>query len=164
LRCSSVLETERLRLRRPGLADLAEVHRLHADSRVWQHSPTGPHTDLRQSEQMLRRWLQHWDEHGYGYRLAEHVGRMIGVGGLMLFPGWLEGGDVLNAYYRFEPEAWGRGFAGELVAAALAEAPPLPAIARVRPSNAPSARVAERAGFERRPELDADGFEVWMRA
>jgi RimJ/RimL family protein N-acetyltransferase len=164
LRSSNVLETERLRLRRPEPADLADVHRLHADPRVWLHSPTGAHRHVAESERMLARWIDHWDEHGYGYWLAEHAGRMIGVGGLMLLPGWLDGADVLNVYYRFEPEAWGRGFAGELVAAALAAGPTLPAIARVRPTNTPSARVAERAGFERRPDLDDGGFEVWMRA
>jgi len=159
LRFSSVVRTERLTLRRPTAADLDDVHRIHADPRVWRHSPASVHRDRATSERTLDRWLAHWEVHGFGYWLAEHEGAVVGCGGVEVLRD-----DVLNVYYRFLPEAWGKGLASELVAAAVSLTPPgRLLLARVRPGNDPSVRVAGRNGFERRPDLDHDGFEVYAR-
>jgi RimJ/RimL family protein N-acetyltransferase len=58
----------------------------------------------------------------------------------------------LNLYYRFRPEAWGRGLATALAQRAVAFAGVVlgrreDVFARVRPDNRPSIRVLERAGF-----------------
>jgi [ribosomal protein S5]-alanine N-acetyltransferase len=157
------IETARLVLRRPTRDDLAELHRIHADPATYEHSPEGRHTSMRESRAMLDSWLGHWTEHGYGYWVVEHEGAVVGFGGLFLMRDWQGVGDVLNVYYRFDPSTWGRGYASEMVAAAVELAPPLPLVARVRPANEPSARVALRAGFERRPELDEDDLVVFAR-
>jgi RimJ/RimL family protein N-acetyltransferase len=90
---------------------------------------------------------------------------VIGFGGLWLLPDWHGRGPVLNVYYRFEPESWGRGYATEMVRAALAlhrrELGALTAVARIRPGNDESMRVAERAGLERRSDLDDAEFVVF---
>jgi len=76
--------------------------------------------------------------------------RIIGWGGLYtdpFDPGW--GPEV---GYFFHPDAWGRGYATELVAASLdladrvLELPEVRAFARAE--NAASRRVLEKAGFE----------------
>jgi RimJ/RimL family protein N-acetyltransferase len=86
-------------------------------------------------------------------------GRIIGWGGLYtdpFDPGW--GPEV--AYF-FRRDAWGRGYASELVAASLDIADNLLELPEVsgfaRPENAASRRVLEKAGFELVrfvPELD----------
>ena len=157
------VETARLVLRRPANDDLDDLHRIHGDPATWEHSPESIHTELAQSEDFLRRWLAHWRAHGFGYWAVEHEGEVVGFGGLWLMTDWQGRGDVLNIYYRFAPGAWGKGLASEMVAAALALAPPLPVVARMRPTNEASTRVAVRAGFERRPELDAGGLVVYAR-
>jgi RimJ/RimL family protein N-acetyltransferase len=162
------VETARLVLRKPTRADLAELHRIHADPATYEHSPESIHADLATSREFLRRWLAHWRDYGFGYWVVEHWalehrGEVIGFGGLWLMPNWRRLGDVLNVYYRFQPEAWGHGYASEMVAAALELVPGLPAVARVHPDNVPSQRVALRAGFERRPDLDDPDLVVFAR-
>jgi ribosomal-protein-alanine N-acetyltransferase len=150
----SPVETERLLLRRPRTADLDAHHRIHADPRTWAHRPELRHTSREQSRRQLAHWLAHWQEHGFGC--------------LMLLRGWRDGEDVLNLYYRLEPESWGRGYATEISRAALAlaarELPSRLVVARIRPNNEASMRVAERAGMPRRPELDDEEFLVYASA
>jgi RimJ/RimL family protein N-acetyltransferase len=68
---------------------------------------------------------------------------------------------VLNLFYRLDPAAWGNGIATEAATAVVSWACDqgigLPVAARVRPANVASARVAERAGLHRTPDLDVDG-------
>jgi RimJ/RimL family protein N-acetyltransferase len=162
------VETDRLLLRRPRFDDLDEHHRIHGDSRVRTHSPESRHTDRAASEQQLRQWLAHWDDCGFGYWTVEREGRVIGFGGLWLLGDWNGRGDVLNVYYRVEPESRGHGYATELVRAALdlrdRELAALPVVARILPGNEESIRVAERSGLRRRPDLDEGRFLVWATA
>jgi [ribosomal protein S5]-alanine N-acetyltransferase len=160
LRFSSEYRTERLTLRRPTAADVDDVFAIHSDPRVWEHSPESVHVDRAQSQTWLAHWVHHWRQHGFGYWLADSDGELVGCGGVeLLRPG------VLNVYYRFRPEAWGKGLASELVAAAVElTAPGMLLLARIRPGNEASARVALRGGFQRRADLDHDGFEVYARA
>jgi RimJ/RimL family protein N-acetyltransferase len=70
---------------------------------------------------------------------------------------------ILNLFYRFAPSSWGNGFASEAATAvvqwAAARQPLLPVIARVRPDNIASQRVAARAGLVRAEHLDGPGFD-----
>jgi RimJ/RimL family protein N-acetyltransferase len=82
--------------------------------------------------------------------------RVIGFGGLtrQLFCER----QVLNMYYRFEPAAWGYGYATEMATAALALArswmPELPVIVRTRPGNEAAQAVAQKLHLARAPNLD----------
>jgi RimJ/RimL family protein N-acetyltransferase len=73
----------------------------------------------------------------------------------------LNGMRVLNLFYRFAPSAWGRGFACEAAIAvavwASRQVPDRPLIARVRPGNVASQRVAIQAGLSRAEHLDTTG-------
>ncbi len=85
---------------------------------------------------------------GFGVWTVRHEGRVIGFGGLNDDP--FDPGYGPEVAYFFAREAWGRGFAGELVAASLDHARELglPSVrAFVHPENTPSRRVLERAGF-----------------
>jgi RimJ/RimL family protein N-acetyltransferase len=155
----------RLTLRRPRADDVDAVFRIHGDPRTNRHNPDGPQRDRREAEAMLAFFLAHWDEHGFGYWAVEdETGSVIGFGGLMRRP--RGDGEVLNLYYRFAPEAWGRGYATEVALAAVGLARSLPAalpvIAKTRPTNEAAKRVALRAGLVRRPDLDHGGFAVFV--
>ena len=114
---------------------------------------------------MLDAFIQAWDEYGISYWSVEFEGELIGVAGIEP----LEFGDrsCWNLYYRLTPSAWGKGLASEAareaVSVAAAVEPEWPVVARTRPGNLPSARVAQRAGLERRSDLDADGYVVFAR-
>ena len=156
--------TARLTLRRPRQDDLDAVFRIHGDPRTNEHNPDGPQRDLREAAELLSFFVDHWAEHGYGHWAVERTGdpgRVIGFGGVMRLPR-RDGTEVLNLYYRFEPDAWGQGYATEVALAAVELARSLGTgllvQARTRPANEAAQRVALRAGLERRSDLDADGF------
>ena len=154
------VRTARLTLRRPSPDDLDAVFRIHGDPGANLHNPDGPQRTIEEAARLLAFFLEHWAEHGFGYWAVEdRSGRVIGFGGVMRLP--RDEGDVLNLYYRFEPDAWGRGYATETALAAVELArslPALPVVAKTRPANEPAKRVALRAGLERRPDLDGGGF------
>ena len=70
---------------------------------------------------------------------------------------------ILNLLYRFDPAVWGQGLATEAATAVVAWAgqhqPQRPVIARVRPANTASARVAIHAGLTRAEDLDGPGYD-----
>lgn len=152
--------TQRLWLSRPSAADLEAVWAIHADPRAQEHNPHGPLTNRGSAVAMLDEWIATWGERGVGYwtvRLRED-GSIIGFGGIELETFHVR--SVLNLYYRLSPEAWGRGYASELVARAIDTAclhfPDLPIVARIRDANAAARRVAESGGLERREDLDTE--------
>lgn len=104
------------------------------------------------------RWRdEHWQRHGSGYwvirsRDSHRPEAILGFCGLKLMP--FNDTTVLNLSYRLDPPVRGNGVATEAAAAVVAWAtshfPGRPIIARVRPNNIASARVAARAGRPRR--------------
>lgn len=148
------LETPRLRLRAHRAADHAECTAIWSDPAVTRFIGGRPFT----AEEVWKRLLQYrglWDLLGYGYWAAEEKdsGRYIGDIGFADFArelqpslhGMLECGWVLS------PQAHGKGYASEAVAAACAWAatqfPDRPVVCIISPDNQPSIRVAEKAGF-----------------
>ena len=164
-RRSSVRETVRLRLRPLQIEDLEALAAVESDPITNRHRPAGP-PSRGEVEQYLREFVQAWDEQGAGYWAVEHGGAFIGVAGLRRLA--FHDRDCWNLYYRLRPDLWGRGFASEAAREAVLFAGEqdvmLPVVARTRPANVPAQRVAERAGLERREDLDADGFEVFANS
>jgi len=153
--------TGRLAARPPVPADALAVLALHSDPAAVAHNPGDRLSDLRQAEDLLQRWVRHWQEHHIGYWLLtghddEHVVGVCGVKRTTLLdrPVW-------NLLYRLEPSVRGRGLATEAATAAVTRArrhpSGLPVVARVRPANHASARVALAAGLQRSPWLDTAG-------
>lgn len=142
--------TERLCLREPAAADLDAVHRIHADPATNVYNPAGPVQDLAQTSAMLDDWRQAWTETGYAYWAVREScdGPVIGIAGIL--PRTVDGIAVFNLYYRFAPEAWGRGYAAETARAALELAAlqaARPMIAVCHEDNLASRRVAETVGM-----------------
>lgn len=159
------VEIEQLILRRLQSGDGPAMFMVHGDPATNQYNPAGPHRNLATSERTLQRWLQHWETYGFGYWAVKLVQtqEIIGFGGVKHFI--CHNHDVLNLYYRFTPAAWGQGYATQLAKTALALArahlPQWPVVARIRPQNTASIRIAEHIGLLRRPDLDTEQHLVF---
>lgn len=158
-------ETERLLLRAPRPDDLDAVLEIHGDPATNRFNPAGPLRSREEAQRRLSSWIEHWEEHGFGYwAVAEKArpDRVIGFGGIVFKE--IAGERLTNLYFRFRPEAWGKGYAGEMAEAARRlgfEILGLREIAAtVRPSNAPSIRVLERLGMVRKGEIE----DEWGRS
>ncbi|WP_394942002.1 GNAT family N-acetyltransferase [Psychromicrobium sp. YIM B11713] len=146
--------TERLSLSPLGPADLEEAHQVYTDPGTWQHLPSGRHTELAQTEQLLARSAENWEKYHAGLwavRLRKPIndlaaGSFIGNGGIVRTVG-----DAWNLGYRLTPASWGAGLATELSRAALelaADAAPQHAVtARVLENNPASIAVLEKIGL-----------------
>ncbi|MFD5792642.1 GNAT family N-acetyltransferase [Streptomyces diastatochromogenes] len=157
------LLTARLALRRPGEADIDAILAVHSDPETCTHNPADALARFEEAEALYRRWDGQWERHGYGYWVVRRHGsaRQLGFCGVKSME--LHGERVLNLFYRFATDAWGQGFAGEAAAAvttwASRHVPDLPLIARIRPANLASQRVAVRAGLSRAQHLDTEGYD-----
>jgi RimJ/RimL family protein N-acetyltransferase len=140
--------TERLDLCRPTLDDVAELHPILSDPRLWQHLPSGRSTEPEQTTARLRRWMAGWQAVGLDVWIARERGTdtVVGYGGCSILPG-----GVWNLGYRFAVAAQGRGLATELGAQAIRRAgaarPEAPVIAYLLEHNLASAAVAQRLGM-----------------
>ena len=152
------------RLRPPTADDLDDVFRIHGDPRTNRHNPAGPDRDLDASRERLGQWLAHWQAHGFGYWVVEDdEGSVIGFSGDR-HETW-QGRPVLNLYYRFAPEVWGRGIASavarHVVRWAAEQHPDLPVVARTTEDNEGSQRTARAAGLVRRRDLEGEWNGLW---
>lgn len=166
------LLTARLVLRPPAAGDVDAVLRIHQLPAALAYNPSDRLPDRAAAADLLHRWLAGWQRHGVGYWVVADRSEPAPVLGFCgVKPMRLGDAEVLNLFYRLDPDGWGRGVASEAAAAAVGWArrtrPDLPVVARVRPGNAASARVAAKAGLVRAPELDTPGEdgpdELWIR-
>ena len=151
--------TDRLHLRRLTEQDVDAVAALEVDPALNAEQSTP-----EQARTSAERYVADWSADGLGYWAVERHGTLIGVAGLRFMTFRLR--EVWNLYYRFDSEAWGRGYALEAVQEALLvaqeQSQTLPVVARLRPDNAYARRLAERAGLLRRQDLDLDGRQVFV--
>lgn len=162
-----LVHTERLILRRPQWKDKLAVFNIHASPETNRHNPAGPMKDLKEAENQLSQWIDDWAMHGVGYWCVSALDNresVIGVSGVRVME-WL-GRPVLNLYFRYAPEVWGKGYATEVAKEAVEAAhdhlPEFPVVARTRPTNISSMRIAERVGLIRRPDLDTKDHVVYV--
>ncbi len=143
------IETTRLILRRPILADAPALFEFLVDTAAMQHS----NADATLCDCRRRVAAHEWRRRRDGYApwtiLTKAAGRVVGWGGLYddpFDPRW-----GIEVGYYFHPAAWGQGYATELATActSLADALGLPEVrAFARHENVGSRRVLEKAGFE----------------
>lgn len=157
------LRTPRLSLRRPTEADIDAILAIHRDPETCRHNPSDALTRLDEAGELYRRWDDQWQRCGYGYWVVRRHGSAPQLGFCGIKPMELRGMKVLNLFYRFATSAWGQGLASEAATAvaawALRDVPGIPLIARVRPNNIASQRVAVRAGLTRAEHLDETGYD-----
>jgi ribosomal-protein-alanine N-acetyltransferase len=162
--------TARLALRRPVPADLETIFAIHRDPEACLHNPSDLVETRADAERLYDRWDEHWRRHGFGYWVVQdrESEKILGFAGLK-FVRFRET-EALNLFYRLDPQAWGAGVATEAATAVVAWAdehlPEWPMVARVRPDNVASQKVAQRAGMVRAEHLDdygEDGLD-WLFA
>lgn len=143
-----LVRTERLVLTRPVEDDVEDVFRLYSDPAVWEHFPSRRHTYPGMTEELLDHVDESWEVVGLGSWIARDAdGRLIGTGGcdLRLGLAW-------NLGYRLTRTAWGRGFAQEIIRAAVVAAqqvrPDMAITAYLLEHNEKSKAAAERAGLD----------------
>ncbi|WP_170298387.1 GNAT family N-acetyltransferase [Agromyces allii] len=148
------LRTDRLLLTPLTLDHVDDHFAVYGDPRTWAHLPSGVHTSRGDSARAIERSMQSRREFGFGQCavvLREPIGALapgsfIGSAGAAMLPfgAW-------NLGYRFAPEAWGHGLAGEAAAISLDAArraqPDAPVTARALANNPASVRVLERLGL-----------------
>lgn len=139
--------TDRLVLRRPTEGDRAFHHTVHSDPRLYRHAPPVVGTPASNAE-FFEAILGHWEEHGFGYWVAEERASGMPVG----WVGVKRSEGFHNLYYRFVAEAHGRGLAREAGRAAVAMAtewqPDQPVRALVKEHNVASVRTALACGLD----------------
>lgn len=148
-----VIETERLRLRGHTLEDFEAVAAMWADPAVVRHISGKPST-LADSWARLLRYRGMWALLGYGYWvIEERAGAgFVGEGGFADFKRAIDPPlDTPEQGWVLAPWAHGKGYASEAIAAMIAWGEghfgrgDFTCI--ISPDNAPSIRVAEKAGY-----------------
>lgn len=162
--------TARLSLRRPTPADIDVIYAIHCDPRACAHNPADMLATPADAEYLYHRWDEHWQRHGFGYwairpRHTPDASEPLGFCGIKVMQ--FKDREIVNLFYRLDPSAWGNGLATESATAvvnwATAHLPGHPVIARVRPDNTASLRVAARTGLRRTEHLDSlgeDGLDL----
>ena len=164
-----VLETDRLVLRPFREGDLDAQAATMADAQVVRYLGTPPFS----REETWRRILCApglWAILGYGYWAIERRGdgMLLGQVGFADFKRDMEPSieGLPEMGWIFAPHAQGQGYALEAVTRALAWADQALAgrdiVAIIDPDNAPSIRVAEKAGFDERCEARYRGERILL--
>jgi RimJ/RimL family protein N-acetyltransferase len=127
------------------------MERLNTDPRFTAFlTPDGRAFTPEQSAAAVARWRRHWEEHGFGlWAVEEREGsRFVGRVGVQFHRLWPADPEV---GWGIDPDVWGRGYATEAGAAAIAHAfatleiPRLVSI--VLPGNTASIAVQTRLGI-----------------
>lgn len=151
--CSSgqtVLETERLALRRLARADYEDLCLMLRDPEVMYAYEHG--FEAEEAMEWLKRQLKRYEVYGFGLWAAilKETGQLIGQCGLTMQDGG--GKEVVEVGYLFRKEFWHRGYAIESAKAcrdyAFRTLGACEVYSIIRENNAPSRAVAERNGMK----------------
>jgi RimJ/RimL family protein N-acetyltransferase len=155
-----VPETARLILRPPRLQDADAFAAINADPQVTEFvSLTGP-LARGESDLMLRKMLDHWADHHFGWWMADlrETGELIGFVGLshpLTLPAMAAEVEV---GWRLAREHWGQGYATEGGAEAIRWAFGERGLGRlisiIDRDNHRSLRVAAKLGFRHWRDMD----------
>jgi len=134
-------------------SDVDDLFRIYGDPQTNTFNPAGPYPDIDYTRNILARWLEHWENYGFGIwviSMKDDDKRVIGFGGLQIRN--VSDSLVNNLGYRFAVESWGKGLATEFANYAVnygfAELN-LPEIsALVRANHRASQKVLTNAGLK----------------
>jgi len=156
----TIIETERLTLRRLVRSDLDDLARIYADADVRRYFPEGTLT-REETEEELEWFLDgHPDDPRLGLWATIHrqTGRFIGRCGLLVWT--IDGRREVEVAYLLARKYWGQGLGTEAASALVRygfETLGLPRlVSLIDPDNEASKRTAVKAGmrFERETVLD----------
>jgi [ribosomal protein S5]-alanine N-acetyltransferase len=144
------VETERLRLRKPALADAEEIFRQYAqDGEVTKYLTWLPYGRVEETREFIRTCLAMWQERQsfHWTILRKDDGQLLGMINARV------DGHKWELGYVLAREHWGRGYMTEAVKSLIDTAFKDATVYRVWAvcdiDNAASARVMEKAGMQR---------------
>jgi ribosomal-protein-alanine N-acetyltransferase len=62
-----MLESKRLILHKPDLSFNAPLYDIHSDRQATQYTLKRRHTDITETNNMLKDWINHWHKYSFGY-------------------------------------------------------------------------------------------------
>lgn len=152
-------ETERLRAERLLPEHVAEIHRMHQDSRGM--AMLGGIRDESQTAEYMEKNLRHWDEYGFGTWILRDRQDDSVAGRAVLRHLTIDDIDEIEVGYGFHPHQWGRGLAQEITLACLGHARnqlgALSVVALTHPRHERSQNVLIKAGMIFDRELEEEG-------
>ncbi|MDE3151891.1 MAG: GNAT family N-acetyltransferase [Gemmatimonadota bacterium] len=104
--------TPRLFAERLTAAHLDEIRRMHLDATV-MHYLGGVRTE-EQTQEYLRKNLEHWERYGFGLYIVHTAARDAVVGRAVVRHLDLDGTPEVEIGYALYPEWWGQGLATEI--------------------------------------------------
>jgi [ribosomal protein S5]-alanine N-acetyltransferase len=158
-----VTETSRLVVRPLAPGDLDAYAALNADPEVMRYMGGRVRTREETAAEIMCT-LYAYEEHGYGFWAVERKSDGAWLGRAGLLQQELDDGAHVELAYGYARAYWGQGYATEAAVAIRDHAfgsldiPQLISIVHV--ANAPSQRVAEKAGLRFRRETVFRGFDV----
>jgi RimJ/RimL family protein N-acetyltransferase len=160
------LVTERLVLTPPAVADRAELHAMTQDQAMQRFLPSD--TAEHDSFSRMLRNAGSWALYGYGPLTVRLAGEPAIIGSCGLFHSWRGFGkgmdDVPEAGWSIASAHWGKGYAGEAMAAILAwfdrEHGARRMACMIDVENERSHRIAEKLGFVAYGRHEHDGHPV----
>lgn len=153
-----LIETKRLIIKAPTLADYTNIHMLNTDKDVMHFIGQGALNTPGQTEEKLARDIAHIAKHqfGFGSVFEKNSGEFVGQAGLF----HLEYNDQqpqdqpvnIEVGYRLAKKYWNQGFATELVRGishwGFNHLPIEKLLAVIDPRNIMSQKVILKAGFD----------------
>lgn len=146
-------ESERLLYRPVVKQDIHALFKIYGDPQTHTFNPRGPYPSIEYAQQALNRRLDGQRENGFddwaiSTKLEPEI--VIGFGGV--FVSQFNGRVTNNLGYRFEPTAWGKGYATELSKRAIRygfeEVGLKEIVGVVRENHRASQRVLEKSGMK----------------
>jgi len=165
-----LIETERLRLRKPRPEDVDSVLEYFSDP-VAMEFIAPPSSDPADARAAIERWLRRWAADGLGFFAVDRKddGVMVGRIGLLVWDTLVwesstlaESGEhgQVELGWSLARVHWGQGYATEAASAARAwayERGVESLISLIHPDNARSIRVAEKLGAAPTDTIQVDG-------
>jgi len=112
-----ILTTERLRLRELRLTDVDLMQQILIGKDVLQYFPEYPPFTKAQTEKMITKKLEQWEQYGHGIWAVETLENNILIGRCGL--GYLPDTDEIEVGYILGRDFWGKGYATEAAKASL---------------------------------------------
>lgn len=159
----TVVETERLCIRKITDADAQELSKVLADPTVMKYSTVGVHSE-QQIHDYIVNCQKQYNLNGYGHWAIYHssTSEFIGVCGLNKHE--IDSGEVIHINYRLAVNQQGKGYAVESTLGVLDYAKHLLKLdaihALIEPENTSSIKVVNRTGFEFIEASSFRGFKI----
>ncbi|HWL66082.1 MAG TPA: GNAT family N-acetyltransferase [Actinomycetota bacterium] len=176
-----ILQTERLILEPWSVDRIEDLVRLSSDPAVMRFIGSGDPWERERADHMHSDLLNHWSEHGFGWRTIRQADESEVIGVLGLSYTGPEAVEIptpeVEIGWWLDPEVWGRGLATEAAARVRNDAFERlrldKVIARHQVANPTSGRIMEKIGmtFEREAvgrhgdhvRIWAIGRDDWLR-